>query len=211
MELKNMDKENMDKENMEKELMEKENQLKGNILEATIKVYNKKGLKFTMDDIATELSMSKKTIYTVIKDKKSLLYQMVDYCFDRIKESENRVMSDTKLPTVEKIRAILGVLPEGYRDIDFRQLYLLKDKYPKIYHKMEERLESGWENTIELINQGMEEGVIRPMNIYILKTMLEATIEQFFQRDVLLTNKIPYNEALQEVVNILVDGIAARE
>ena len=39
------------------------------ILEATLKVFNQKGLKFTMDDIASELSMSKKTIYmySVIK------------------------------------------------------------------------------------------------------------------------------------------------
>ena len=37
--------------------------------------------------------------------------------------------------------------------------------------------------------------------------MMEATIEQFFQRDVLVINGISYNEALEEVVDILVDGI----
>ena len=42
---------------------------KERILEATMKVFNKKGLKFTMDDIAEELSMSKKTIYTVFDNK----------------------------------------------------------------------------------------------------------------------------------------------
>ena len=35
------------------------------VLEAAIKAFNQKGLKFTMDDIAKELSMSKKTIYTI--------------------------------------------------------------------------------------------------------------------------------------------------
>ena len=38
--------------------------------------------------------------------------EMVDYCFDSIKESEQKVLSDTSLDTVGKIRAILGVLPE---------------------------------------------------------------------------------------------------
>ena len=52
--------------------------------------------------------------------------EMVDYCFDSIKESEQEVISDTSLDTVGKIRAVLGVLPESYKDIDFRQLYLLK-------------------------------------------------------------------------------------
>ena len=133
--------------------------------------------------------------------------EMVDYCFDSIKESEQKVLSDTSLDTVGKIRAVLGVLPESYKDIDFRQLYLLKDKYPKIYKKVEQRLETGWETTIALIQQGIHEGTVRPIQIPILKTMMEATLEQFFQRDILITNQISYNEALEEVVNILVDGI----
>ena len=183
---------------------------KTKILEATIKVFNKKGLKFTMDDIASELSMSKKTIYTVFKDKETMFYQMVDYCFDNIKRSEEQVINDDSLSTVEKIRRILCVLPEGYKDIDFRQLYLLKEKYPKIYFKVEERRENGWESTISLINQGVEEGSIRPVKIQVFKTMMEATIEQFFQRDILIANQISYQEALDEVVNILVDGIVSR-
>jgi hypothetical protein len=52
--------------------------------------------------------------------------------------------------------------------------------------------------------------VIRSVKIPILKMMMEASLEQFFQRDVLVTNKITYQEALSEVVEILVDGIAAK-
>lgn len=181
---------------------------KERILEATIKVFNKKGLKFTMDDIATELSISKKTIYKVFKDKETMFYDMVDYCFDAIKESEAAVVEDTTISTVEKVRRILSVLPEGYKSIDFRQLYELKAKYPKTYLRVEERLESGWENTIALIQQGIEEGEIRPVNVSILKTMIEATLERFFQRDVLIVNEITYTDALEELVNIIVDGIS---
>ncbi len=184
---------------------------KERILEATIKVFNKKGLKFTMDDIATELSISKKTIYKVFKDKETMFYDMVDYCFDAIKESEAAVVEDTTISTVEKVRRILSVLPEGYKSIDFRQLYELKAKYPKTYLRVEERLESGWENTIALIQQGIEEGEIRPVNISILKTMIEATLERFFQRDVLIVNEITYADALEELVNIIVDGIGIRK
>lgn len=195
-------------ENIEKDGKQMDNKEK--ILEATIKVFNRKGLKFTMDDIASELSMSKKTIYTVFRDKESMFFAMVDYCFDKIKESENEILSDDSLSTVEKIRGVLAVLPSGYKDVDFRQLYTLKDKYPNTYSRVEERLETGWEKTIALINQGIEEGSIRPINVNLLKSMLEATIEQFFQRDILIRNQINYAEALEEVVNILVDGIVKR-
>lgn len=185
-------------------------ELRETILEGTIKAFNQKGLKFTMDDIAGELGMSKKTIYTVFRDKESLFLAMVDYLFDSIKESEQQVLKDENLSTLEKIRKILGVLPEGYQEIDFRQLYFLREKYPEIYVKVEERLESGWETTISLLEQGMKEGVIRQVQIPIVKMMLEAALEQFFQRDILIQNGISYKDALEEVVNILVDGIRNR-
>lgn len=179
------------------------------ILEGTLQAFNQKGLKFTMDDVAKILQMSKKTIYTVFKDKEELFLAMVDYLFDFIKESEQQVLADKKMPTIEKIKTILGVMPEGYKDVDFRQLYLLKDKYPAIYKQVELRLETGWEATIALIEQGIAEGVVRPVQIPILKLMLEAALEQFFQRDILIQHGIPYKQALDEVVEILVDGIRA--
>ena len=185
-------------------------ELRETILEGTIQAYCEKGLKFTMDDVAKVLGMSKKTIYTVFRDKESLFLTMVDYMFDSIKESEQRVLADDNLSTIEKLRQMLGVLPDGYKDLDFRQLYLLKDKYPTIYKQVEKRLETGWETTIGLIEQGMEEGVIRRVQIPIVKIMLEASLEQFFQRDILIQNQIAYKDALQEVVDILVDGIQTR-
>lgn len=177
------------------------------ILSATIQVFNKKGIKFTMDDVAKEVGISKKTIYTVFADKQELVYDMVDYCFDSIKESEERVMKNAGLTTVEKLQAILGVLPDGYKDIDFAQLYILRDRYPRIYSRVEERLESGWDTTIELLRRGMEEGVVRQIDTAIVKVMLEATLEQFFRRDVLVKNKISYSDALAQVVDIICNGI----
>ena len=182
-------------------------ELREMILEGTIKAFNRKGLKFTMDDIARELAISKKTIYMVFADKESLFLAMVDYMFDHIKESEEDVVQDTSLSTVEKIKKILGVMPEGYKEVDFRQLYLLRERYPAIYKRVEERLETGWETSIALIEQGIAEGVIRPVRIPLLKMMLEAALEQFFQRDILMRNQISYQEALTEVVDILVEGI----
>lgn len=185
-------------------------ELKNTVLEGTLQVFNRKGIKFTMDDVAKELSISKKTIYTVFADKESMFLNMVDYLFDTIKESENTVCNDSSLSTIEKIRKILGVMPESYKNVDFRQLYTLKSKYPAIYQRVEERLETGWESTIALLEQGMQEGVVRKVNIAIVKLMLEASLEQFFQRDILIQNKITYIDALQEVVDVIVDGIAVR-
>ena len=182
-------------------------ELKQKILEDAIVVFNQKGMKFTMDDLARQLEISKKTIYTVFLNKEELLYGMVDYMFDSIKESEREIVADERLSLIEKIRSIIVVLPAGYRELDFSQLYQLKEKYPRIYQKVEYRLETGWETTIALLEQGIAEGVIRTIRIPIFKMMFEAALEQFFQRDILAMNKISYPEALDEVLGILMDGI----
>mgnify|MGYP002704100472 FL=1 len=66
----------------------KVNNLRESILEGTLQVFNQNGLKFTMDDIASLLKISKKTIYTVFRDKEELFLAMVDCLFDQIKEEE---------------------------------------------------------------------------------------------------------------------------
>ena len=184
--------------------------LKRTILAGTVEVYGEKGFKFTMDDLAKHLGMSKKTIYTVYREKKTLFMEMVDFAFDSIKESERMVIEDPDTDTVEKIRRILGVLPDSYKNVDLGQLYILRDNYPDIYAKVEERLETGWEQTIALMEKGIEEGVIRPVNIRLFKMMYEASLEQFFSRNILVRNRISYVEALEAVVNIMVDGIVAK-
>ena len=187
---------------------EQKYELRNLVLRGTVQIFHRKGIKIAMDDVASDNSTRKTAIYTVFPDKESLFLDMVDFMFDGIKESEEAVCADEALSTLEKIRKILGVMPESYRNIDFRQLYTLKSKYPIIYSRVEERLETGWEKTIALLEQGIREGVVKQIPIVLVKTMLEATIEQFFQRDVLIRNEISYVDALQQIVNIIVDGIA---
>ena len=188
-----------------------ESELKQEIIKKASLLFNRDGLKFTMDDLARELHISKKTIYKIIPDKKSLFNMMVDDIFDSIKQEEKSSLEDESSSTLEKLRRTLGAMPEEYYNINFQNLNVLKEKYPKIYAHVEQRLETGWEQTIELLEKAMEEGVIRRISIPIFKTMFQATIEQFFQRDVLIENQIPYQEALQEVVSIMIDGIVISE
>ena len=192
--------------------MQEQDNIRKDILEGTIEVFNEKGLKFTMDDLARKIGKSKKTIYTVYREKDELFLAMVDYIFDSIKASEQAVLEDKSLDTLGKIEAIMGVMPESYNAVDFRELYTLKERYPKIYAQVQNRLETGWETTISLIEQGIKEGVVRSdVSIPIIKMMLEASLEQFFQRDVLIENGITYSDGLNQVVSIIIDGIRGGE
>ena len=92
-------------------------ELRESILEGTLKAFNQKGLKFTMDDLAGILGMSKKTIYTVFRDKESLFLAMVDYLFDSIKESERQVLENEKLS--KHLQTCGGTVRNRLGDNDF--------------------------------------------------------------------------------------------
>ena len=66
-----------------------------NARELYIKVldlYKKYGIKsVTMDDIARELGISKKTLYNLVSDKKELVEKVILQEFDDVKECFNRV------------------------------------------------------------------------------------------------------------------------
>lgn len=190
--------------------MEKEQEVKLKIIEGTIDEFNEKGFKFTMDDIARRLNISKKTIYSVFRDKESLFFEMVDYCFRAIKESEQQILENQELDVIEKIEQILIVLPDRYKNIDFRQIYEMQEKYPKIFKKIQFRIESDWEPTIRLFEQAMEEGRMKKLPIPIIKTMVEASIERFISSKVLIENEIEYEEALHLMVEIMMQGLLVR-
>lgn len=181
--------------------------MKDRILEGALNVFRTKGLKFTMDDLATEMKMSKKTIYTVFSDKNELLCDMVDYAFDQIKEAEDKIYNDDSLLTVEKIKGILGVLPDSYNGFDFQTLYQFSDKYPNAYEKLTTRLESGWDKTWELFKKGIADGVIRDIDFDIFKLTYEASVERLLMSDVLEKKGMDYPTAFSNLVDIMISGI----
>ena len=184
-------------------------ELRQRILDAAIPLFNARGLKFTMDDLARSLSMSKKTIYAVFPDKATLLHETVDYCFDFIGRGKERIIRDEGGDLPHKLRLVLGLLTDKYESIDLSRLHVLREKYPAVYAHVAERLESGWESTVALLEQGMTSGQLRRVSIPIFKTMMEATLERFFQNDILVRSGLTYQEALDQVVDILLCGVIA--
>ncbi len=168
------------------------------------------GIKFTMDELATTLAMSKKTIYTIFKDKESLLLAMVDYVFDQIKETEAQVMATPDLSSIEKLRLVLAAMPESMVGLDFGQVSLLQLKYPLAYIRMNERLEGEWESTLELLDAAVKEKAAIDVDFRLFQLIYTSALERFLSGDELKKIDITYVDALQTLVNIMVDGIAVR-
>lgn len=181
------------------------------VLNGGLELYKSGNSLFTMDELAASLKMSKKTIYKFFPDKETLYIKICERFFDGVREVKNEVVRQKDLPVTTRLRKMLGLMPENYKGIEFRQLYILKDKHPRVYEYIEQRLESDWQSTIDLLNEGMANGELRQFSIPVFKTMMETSLERFFERDVLVKNNITYEDALSEVVTILVDGITAKK
>ena len=185
-------------------------ELRVRILDEAAKLFDRKGIKFTMDDLARSLAVSKKTIYTVFEDKRSIMTETIDRFFDDALTEEEAILNDDSLGIPDQLKAIIGRVPERYTQNDLAQLYVLKEKYPSVYRHWQRCRENYWEGVCILLKRGIESGEIRDVRIPVLRTMFQSTIEQFFQDDVLIKNRISYRDALAEVATILVDGIRAK-
>ena len=183
-----------------------ETEFQRNIYEAAIILFNEKGIKFTMDDISKKLGISKKTLYQTVSDKEQLLDEMVTYCFDRIKEEEEKILK-SELDLIEKIRQIVIVMPEQYRNIDLRQMRQIRERYPKIYDKVSYRLETGWDGTLKLMQDAIDLGLIRPVNLCIVKAVIEGAFEHFLGSQVLAEYQISYKDALESMMDLIMNGL----
>ena len=183
-------------------------ELRLRILLSTIQVFNTHGMRFTMDDIASYMKISKKTIYTVYKSKDDMMLDMVDYLFDNIAVSKKKILDNPDMPLKEKIKAYLIGMPDSFQSIKFTELFLLRDKYPHIYAKVRDRLDSDWEPAFELLRKGQKDGIIKKdANLPLFKVMMENSISAFFESDILKKLGLSYREGLETVADILLDGI----
>ena len=185
-------------------------ELRVRILDEAAKLFDQKGMSFTMDDLAHSLGMSKKTIYTVFRNKHSIMTGTLDRFFAEAYREQEEILNDESLSVADQLRKVLGRVPEHYAGHDLSQLYILKRRYPSVYRHWFNCREEYWNSTEALIAKGVEQGVIRPVSLPIIKSMFQHTVEQFFQSDILIKNRIEYKDALSEIADILVDGISVK-
>ncbi len=178
-------------------------ELRGRIIKAAAELFQRSGLRFTMQEVATALNISKKTIYTVYKSKETLLLDMIDEMFRDIHKKKAELAA-RDAPIEERIRRVIVALPEQYAAMDLQMLYELEEKYPAAAKRVREHLESNWEPTIALLEQGIAEGRIRRVSIPVLRQMITASIERFLSGE---KTGVSYAETLETMIDIIMNGI----
>ena len=142
------------------------------IIDATIEEFKQNGLKFTMNDLAKRLGISKKTIYTVFESKQAVLVAVADRYAADLYSMQEELEADVSLNVVQKLEKLLCALPEKYFNIGLSRIYELAEKYPKPYRHLMRSVNNGWEQAEQYLRKGMEEGLIRQVSIPVVMAMV---------------------------------------
>jgi len=131
------------------------------ILEKIAPLFFKYGIKsVTMDDIAHEAGISKKTLYQSFKDKEALIDHFTDVYF--ICNPNFNIISDDGVNAIDKVMRIRQHMVNVNKLLQNNLEHDLKRFYPKIHSKMEGfRRDKIYNDDYALIEQGKKEGLFR--------------------------------------------------
>lgn len=114
----------------------------------------------TMDDVAREFGISKKTLYQYFSDKEELVSQAIDYFLQNPVFNFNETPAENAIDRYFHLRAhIVKILKYFNNNIE----YDLKKLYPELHNKVHRfKRQRIFDTTIENINEGIQSGHFRP-------------------------------------------------
>ncbi len=154
-----------------------------------------------MDDIATQLGVSKRTLYEMFGDKKELLEECIKYHMTQKHQAMTNMASSAQ-NVMEEILAIIYSMKRD--DKDAVLIGNLKKFYPDIYHHLEEEAyRHSYEQLDCLLDKGIGEGMFLPdMNKALALMTLVYTMAALFERKYFLPGmeNIPQHDAFEYVL-----------
>lgn len=188
--------------------MSEDDIIKERILTTCQERFFKEGFAATsVDEISTDLAMSKKTFYKYFSSKDDLVRQIMHRFMGRMRVKSEEILLENS-SAVEKLSAFITLL--GTNASRLTPLYGkdIKKHIPQLWKEIEEfRQERISWMFARLTKQGMDEGTVRPdMNPRVFLMSILGTIERIMQPDVLIHESFSVSDALAEILNIFFRG-----
>ncbi len=163
--------------------------------------------KTTMDEIASELRISKKTIYKYFPSKDDLVKAITRYFMNRMKKTVLPALNSDK-NAIEKLGDLIKILTKTSEKISANRLEELKIHYPSIWNEIDRfRAEMMFGNISKVIDQGKKEGLFIDLPTNIIITVLVASVRAIVTPDFIMHNNYSLIEAARFVFRIIIGGI----
>ena len=131
------------------------------ILESASHLYFTYGIKsITMDDVAKECNISKKTLYKYVSDKADLVEKTVSYVFS-VNGKKMKDIVESKLNAIEELYEVQTILLNIASNYNPSIEYDLKKYYPSILRKIED---TKAEHIYNMMYRNLEKG--KKENLY---------------------------------------------
>jgi hypothetical protein len=136
--------------------------MKNKILHTATKMFLDLGFKsVTMDDLAAELGISKKTIYTHFENKTQLVEASTFHLFEEICTGIDAICERTPNP-IEELYHIKRFVMLHLNNEKSSPQHQLKKYYPKIFESLQwKQFEVMHESVCENLRKGIEQGLFR--------------------------------------------------
>src|ERR1035437_8549213 len=181
---------------------------KEKILKTASDVFFTRGFyKIPVDDIASLLKMSKKTIYKHFTTKEDLVRE-VAYLFIKTHSSNISNIINNEYNAVEKLFYIFKYLGNMLININEKWFSDIQSHAPEIWNEIEIfRSRFMTQNISKIIEQGKKEKYIVNYSSPIMINIFISSIRGIINPAFILNSKMPTFKALESILDILMNGV----
>lgn len=183
--------------------------MENQILEKATDLFLNLGFKsVTMDDIAKEMGISKKTIYSHFENKTKLVAECTLRVFQTISESIDHICSLQKNP-IEELYEIKKQMMVHLKGEKSSPQYQLQKYYPKIYASLRaKQYEMMQECVLENLNKGIQQGIYREnLNIAFVSRIYFSGVISIKDIELFPQNTFPIAELMDNYLEYHLRGI----
>ncbi len=169
--------------------------------------------KTNVGDIATNIGISKKTLYKYFPSKEAILRELVSSLKRQIDSELCEIWSNENMDYVEKLKKIMNVLGTHISKLRGPLLEDLRKNIPEIWEEINQmRLKTAEPEFTALINEGVQNKVFRD-DIYQRLTVLMYinAIQGMINPEVLSQLPLTADQVFETIIKILFEGILTTE
>lgn len=183
-------------------------EIKEEILEAIQKKFFSEGFyKTTMDELASELRMSKKTIYKLFPSKNDLVNTIARRFTEQVKNKILPIL-ESDMNAIEKLAGLINLLSNTAGRIGDRMFGELKNYFPSVWQEVDAfRTEMMYGNITRVIEQGKREGLFIDYPTPIIMNIMINSIRSTVNPEFIINNNFSMVVAAQTTFNIIIGGI----
>lgn len=183
--------------------------MKSRITQASIELIHDKGIRFTMSDLASRLGVSKRTLYEHFASKDEIIGFIINEAMLEIQRQQVMIYNDPELNVIEKLRAVLSLLPDDFKFVFTRLFSDIRRFHPEEWSKIDAFLRQEWDIVQKLLEEGMASGHLRQTSVPALLQMFKGATNSLFEPKYLAENKVTLAESFSALVDVFINGVAA--